>query len=419
MSIVSERLYYEDSYLISFEGIVVNQRYVEDHWHIQLQSTAFYPTSGGQPHDTGSIGSYHVIDVYIDEEQHVLHVLDGSLSDAEQPPFDHQQQVHCEVDWARRFDHMQHHTGQHILSACFEQEFNIDTIGFHLGPEDVTVDLDASDLALDTIRHIESVANSLIWSNVAIQARFIDADELALLHLRRPPKVTENIRIVSIGEFDKNACGGTHVLKSGEVGLLKVIKSERVRQGTRLHFRCGQRALRDYQERNNMLTETANYLSVGISDVPQAVVRLDATLKQTRKAEEQCRSKLNTLRASHYATMAQRSQSGEFTVCAHVNDIENPGELKPLATSVIQALPAETSEAIVSFVSSEHNRMHLIVLASEGAHVAANNIVRTALAEVGGRGGGNERVAQGSAPMSEQGSPERLLKIVEEMLSTS
>src|SRR5262245_49434303 len=216
------RRYYTDSYTRMFTAEV---REAGDGWAI-LDATYFYPTSGGQPHDTGRLGAARVLDVSIREaDQAILHRLDAAISPG---------LAEAEIDWPRRHDHMQQHTGQHILSQAFLRVAEAPTIGFHLGVERVSIDLGVEQLSDSRVADAVSVANEIVTGNVPVRAWFPGEEELQGLGLRKQPDVVGPIRVVAVGDFDYSACGGTHVAGTGEVGLIAVLRTERLKRGVRV-----------------------------------------------------------------------------------------------------------------------------------------------------------------------------------------
>jgi len=224
---MTERLYYTDSALHTFAARVVERRDTERGPAVRLDRTAFYPTSGGQPYDTGTLGDVRVVDVWDDETDAVWHLLERSL-DAEE--------VEGRIDWERRFDHMQQHTGQHLLSAAFVRLRDAATVSFHLGTDDSSIDLDVRQLSWEDAFRVEADVNRVIWEDRPVEVHFVAEDEIAGVPLRKPPKVTGTIRVVWIRDVDASACGGTHVPRTGAVGLVKIVRLERYKGGTRVGF---------------------------------------------------------------------------------------------------------------------------------------------------------------------------------------
>jgi len=267
----SKRPYYDNAYVVDFSASVVERTLMGDRLAVVLDQTYFYPTSGGQPHDTGTIDGIRVVDVCIREQDDtILHILEDETSSG---------QVDCRIDWARRFDHMQQHSGQHLLSAAFEQVVDADTVGFHLGLESSTIDVDGANLAADQLAAVEGLANEMIYLNRPVTATILTPDESSRLDLRKPPAVAGPVRIVSVEDFDLSACGGTHVRQTGEIGLIKITKTESHGAGLRVEFLCGRRALADYHEKNALVTRIANAFTTGHREIEGAIDRL---LDETR-----------------------------------------------------------------------------------------------------------------------------------------
>jgi alanyl-tRNA synthetase len=255
---MTKRLYYDDAYLTQFKARVIEQSPYKDRFAVVLDQTAFYPTSGGQPFDQGMLDGVNVVDVLVDEnEDRVLHVLTAPVAE---PPAE----VLGEIDWDRRFDHMQQHTGQHILSQAFIEVAQAETVSFHLGADSATIDVaGARRPSPADMEQAELLANKIVWEDRPVTARVVSPEELADLPLRKPPTVTEDIRVIQVADFDWSACGGTHVARTGEIGLCKIVKWENRGAETRVEFRCGLRALNDYAQKNNMVNHLAAGFNVG------------------------------------------------------------------------------------------------------------------------------------------------------------
>jgi alanyl-tRNA synthetase len=231
---LTHRLYYTDSYLSRFDATVIEITSTAGRTGVVLDRSAFYPTSGGQPHDTGTLGEARVVDVFDRDDGAIVHVIEGPVPSGA---------VSGTVQWDRRFEHMQQHTGQHVLSAAFQRACGVRTVSFHLGAETATIDL-AREVTAGEIASAETAANEAIWKDLPVTIRFADAADAAVLPLRKETARTGSLRIVEVEEFDVSACGGTHVARAGEIGLVAVSGWERFKGGSRLEFRCGVRALR-------------------------------------------------------------------------------------------------------------------------------------------------------------------------------
>lgn len=401
MGLSEERIYYDDSQCTSFVAVVVEQVVYEDKWYVRLDRTAFYPTSGGQPNDIGSlraaIGSLPeaiVSDVMV-QDGHVFHLVDK--------PFQVEERVQGEVDWNRRFDHMQQHCGQHILSRCFETLLNIDTIGFHLGEEWVTLDLQAPSLSWGEVEKVEWRANQIIWEDRKVSALFVTPQELASLHLRHEPKVAQDIRIVRIEDFDDNPCGGTHPASTGQVGQIKVVRMEKMHGGVRLTFVCGTRALLDNRKKQSLMRDLCSSLSTGSDELLEVVVKLQMQVQNLRKHELSLKETLADLLAEKYV-QASELNNNRVRVISAMTDGFAVKDLKSLANAIVRRLSTGVSTgvstgpyAIVLFCADEE-RIHVQLTVSSDSSLDANDIVKRVLMPFEGKGGGSRSSAQGSLP---------------------
>jgi alanyl-tRNA synthetase len=279
----SERRYYDDAYTTRFEARVAALGTHAGRPAVELEHTYFYPESGGQEADRGTLGGAPVLDVQADDDGRVWHVVGDA------PPADGT--LAAEVDWARRFDHMQQHTGQHVLSAALEHVLNAPTLSSHLGSDRSTIELGLSALGWDAIARVEEAANRIVWEDRAIERHWVEnAADLARFRLRKPPAVTGRIRIVEIPDWDVSACGGTHTRRTGEVGAIKVVRWEKVRGNVRLEFLCGARALHDHAWRTEALVEAARRRTLKdrelIPQLERAAVERDALARRVTQLSE-------------------------------------------------------------------------------------------------------------------------------------
>ncbi|HEY1011874.1 MAG TPA: alanyl-tRNA editing protein, partial [Herpetosiphonaceae bacterium] len=278
---MTERLYFADAYQRAFSARIVARAERGGRQAVALDRSAFYPEGGGQPPDAGTLNGVAVLDVQA-EDGVVWHSLERPLDGDE---------VEGEIDWARRFDHMQQHHGQHLLSAAFETVAGLRTVSFHLGAEAATIDLDGH-LGPEAARQAEDWVNHVIWADYPVAARFVSAEELAALPLRKPPAVDGPVRVVSVERIDYSACGGTHPRSTGGVGLLHVRRWERRGDTTRVEFVCGGRALRDLRLKHAILSGVAGSMSIGLDQVEAAVERLRAAEESSRKQLAQAQEQL-------------------------------------------------------------------------------------------------------------------------------
>ncbi|MGQ9466206.1 MAG: alanyl-tRNA editing protein [Anaerolineae bacterium] len=402
---MTERLYYTDSYQARFTARVVERLTWGGHPAVVLDRTAFYPTSGGQPSDRGRLGGITVLGVELREpDGAIVHILEAPLPGDE---------VTGEIDWPRRFDHMQQHTGQHLLSAACEQLWNAKTVSFHLGAEVSTVDLNVPRLAHEALEEVEEQVNRVIWENRPVRAYFVRPEEVAALPLRRPPHVEGLIRLVEVaGEeegrpFDLNPCGGTHVARTGEIGLLKVLRLDYRGQETRVEFVCGGRALRDYRLKNETVLSLAAALTVGYRELPEAVSRLQGEAKAARREARGLRERLVEVEAARLSETA--ASVGPLRVAWAVEENWDPADLRTLAQKVA-AHPGIV--ALVASVGGE--RVHLCVACAEGVPADATALLRAVAEPLGGKGGGQARFAQGSAPAAPRQRVEEVLKGIQQ-----
>ncbi|MBN2392256.1 MAG: hypothetical protein JXR84_16125 [Anaerolineae bacterium] len=392
---MTRHLYYNDATLITFDARIVAQRETERGLAVQLDQTAFYPTSGGQPHDTGSLAGIPVVDVWDEEDAGgpgvIWHLVEAAPA-ATVGDIVHGNAVHCVIDWPRRFDHMQQHTGQHILSAACVELFQGNTIGFHLGSEASTIDLDLPQLTWEAAFKIEDTANHVIWENRPVTIHTVTRDDLGDIPLRKPPRVTGDIRVIWVEGYDASACGGTHVRSTAEIGLLKITGIERYKDGMRITFLCGGRALRDYRRVLHILRTASGNLSVAQDEVPQAVIRQQEELKTTRRALNKAQNQLIEFEADRL-----------WDATPEVADIRRIGihwTDRPFAEArAIAGRLRERPHTLLLLAVSEDDGVRLVCARSDDLpHIDARTILQDVAQALGGRGGGSPSIAQGGTP---------------------
>jgi alanyl-tRNA synthetase len=376
---MTKRLYYTDAYLREFQARVVDRS--ADGQTIYLDRSAFYPASGGQPFDLGSIGGVAVIEV-VDEDDRIAHRLAAPLGDAGDA------EVAGRVDWDRRFDHMQQHSGQHLLSAVFEELFGLHTISFHLGAESATIDLEGGMLDARMLLEAERRTNQLIYENRPFDVRFEDASEVQ--GLRKPSEREGTLRIVSIEGLDRSACGGTHVRGTGEIGAILVRRMEKIRQSVRVEFVCGGRAVKRARADFEALTKVSQIFSAALDDTPAVV----AAQVEAAKAGEKARRKVELELAAYQGKeLYQTTAPGPDGVRRATERLER-GNLEDLR-AVAQNF---TAQPMSVFLATLQDPPSVLLAASADAGLDAGKALKAALTENGGRGGGNARIAQGSVP---------------------
>jgi len=375
----TQRLYYSDSYTTAFDARCIEHTTLDGAPAVVLDRTYFYPTSGGQPHDTGTLNGIPVIDVAVREgDGAILHILERPLAG---------EQVHGEIDWARRFDYMQHHTGQHILSQAFVRLAEAETVGFHMSADSITIDLDTPALDAALIERVETLANQIVFEDRPVRAWFPDEAELAGLVLRKTPEVGGPLRVVEVADFDLNACGGTHVARTGAVGLIKIVRTERRGEALRVEFRCGGRALADYREKNAIMNQLAAALTTGYWDVPAALERLREENQALRRELRAARSALLEHQARELR--AATPHNGAFALVTQVLD-DDP----QTARELVQKLIAYSQTIVLCAVAGE--KAQIIAARSDDLPHDMVAALKAGLAVLGvDRGGGRPSFAQG------------------------
>jgi len=278
----TKRLYLENPCKVEFEAQVVEKVAWEQKPALILDQTCFYPESGGQPCDKGMINGIEVIKV-LEDEARIIHLVAEDMSS---------DKVTGRVDWQTRFDHMQQHSGQHILSQSFHELLGAETLAFHLGEAISTLEMDLRKISEEEVENIERRANEIVFEDREIKCYFIPEEKIESVPLRRPPKKKGLIRVVEVSDFDFSACGGTHVRRTGEIGLIKIIRLERIRNNIRFEFICGRRALEDYLRKNRILRELSTRFTVNEGEILCSVEKLSSDLKSQQRNRKRCRRKL-------------------------------------------------------------------------------------------------------------------------------
>lgn len=377
-------LYYTNPYEINALANVTEILELNGQYHVQLDAALFYPEGGGQPCDTGTIDSIPVLSVY-ENDAAVYHVL-NVLPHTNRP-------VPCQVDWNRRFDHMQQHSGQHLLSAVMDHLYDAATVGFRLSEDIVTIDLEKR-LTDDEIALAEQEANRLIWANKPILAYWPDSEKLAALPLRKQPQVDENIRIIEVDGYDYSPCCGTHVQLTGEIGLIKISRQENYKSGVRIEFRCGRRALAYY----GLMIQITQALGRELSASPETLLQ---TFEKYRGEKEQLKEDLQSLKgqlvayeAENLLASAQRVGSAKIVVKTGEADMK---DLKNLAGAL-----AQTPGTVVILGSTADGKAQLLLQRSQDLEALDLKAVFGEVAPlINARGGGNKFAAQGGGDKPE------------------
>lgn len=382
---MTSRLYYTEPYQTTFDARVVSSAEVEGTVQVVLDQTAFYPTSGGQPFDTGTLGGAAVSDVIDREDGDIAHVI--NVGHRSSGAFRPGEVVQGAIDWARRFEHMQQHTGQHVLSAAFDRLFTARTESFHMGTTAATIDL-GREVTPAQIGKAEDEANRIVWEDRPVSIRFASAEEAAAMPLRKESARTGPLRLIDIEDFDLSACGGTHVARTGGIGIIAVGGWEKFRTGTRVEFLCGGRALTRFRHWRDSWSAVQKHLSVAPHEMAAAVERLQDESKALQRNLRGLQEKLAVQEAA--ALVARGSRENGRVVIAEAIDGWDAQGLKAMA---VAAAAIEPSAAIALFTTATP----ALVVIARGADggIDSGAVLKALVAKFGGKGGGKPDLAQG------------------------
>lgn len=388
LALPTKRLYYDNPYLkefscnvISCTGPLSTYNSSTPVYQVVTDETGFYPESGGQPSDKGVLSGVKVIDVQeLDDSGEIAHITTSALPCG--PAFGR-------IDLDRRLDHMQQHTGQHILSAAFERLFELSTVGFHLGENIVTIDLDTSSLTEDQCAAAERMACEAVFHNHPITTGFYTSDEVEEMNLRKKPVSKGMIRIVKIDDFDTCACCGTHLSRTGEVGIIKIIGHEKVKGLTRVEFVCGRRALSDYGWKNMVLSQTSEMLSVHPKDLQSSIIKMQNQYKEMKRHLDNVTSELLTYQANDIYSKAELDPFISVRIICRTFDDVDFDALKLTANKVCQ-----NPNVVTIFCSKADGAARLVLHRSEDLSLDVNQVLKEILPVISGKGGGSPIVAQ-------------------------
>jgi alanyl-tRNA synthetase len=404
----AERLYYADSALTEFTATVTD---IREHsrtdgaslWQVALDRSSFYPTSGGQPHDIGTLSATApsgarleapIVDVEEDEHGELWHLTSKPLLAGTQ--------IEGRIDWARRLDHMQQHSGQHLLSALFYQELRALTVSFHLGDTISTIDLNTESIGPAQLAHIEQLANEIVAEARPVTVRVVSEEDAELLlqagTLRKLPVRSGDIRIIVISgegapapDLDINACGGTHVSSTSQIGAVLIRGTERIRQSTRVSFLCGNRAISAARADDALLTQLGREFSVGRTDLPAALARVKADSKASSKERQALREDLANYHAARL--IVEDPPQNDLRIVRRIFADRDAEYIKLLASRVISAAPHTI--ALLASTQQQQSPATVVMACSQELGRNAGELLRAALAHSGGRGGGSPTLAQG------------------------
>ena len=397
---MTERLYYDDAYLTEFDAEVLECAEAEETCRVRLDRSAFYPTSGGQPFDTGTLGSARVLDVFVDEAGEVWHAVDMPLAAGTA--------IHGRIDWPRRFDHMQQHAGDHMIASALWRLLGGVTIGLHISHDVSTIDVAMPEgvtrISPEDIRRVGDDVNERIQRDVPVRCWFPEPEELKALPLRKPPTVSEHVRVVAIGEDEMVACGGTHPATAGQLGLVKILGVTPARGKMRVSFVAGMRALNDYRACFDRVHEAAALLSTATENLPAHVAAMQEQLKTVEIELNRLRRDTAVAELSAELESAPALESGVRVVSRLLDGDANL--VKEVASRLIKLpgvavlLGARTGEGTAAFVFARSGDVdiHMGRLLSEAAR------------PLGGKGGGRPDFAQGGGPVGILETAKKLLQ---------
>ncbi len=383
---MTERLYHSDSYLLSFHANILEVTSEGETSAVILDRSAFYPTSGGQPHDAGAINGRPVLEVSEERDERILHRVRGTLGLGV---------ADCQIDWVRRFDHMQQHTGQHILSQAFLTVAHANTVGFHLGADYATIDLDCAVLSAEKVRQTEDLANSIIRQNRAVEIRVVGAQKAATLGLRKESGREGPLRIVEVKGFDVSACGGTHVRMTGEIGVIAIRKLERVNRQLRVEFLCGSRLLTSYRELVSVLDLSARKFSAAWPELPE---RIEKSMEENKDLRKKLQDKNRQLAGAIARQLYAESGSGA---------VERPLRIKRLFEGEdldFLKLIAQAATALgpcLVLLGNQSEQAQLVLSQHDSLSFDLRAWISEGCKRLEGRGGGTRTFVQGGGKNKE------------------
>jgi len=379
--VIEQRAYLADPLTFEFEAKIVQKfRRSAETFDLILDKTFFYPTGGGQPHDTGTLGEGQVIDVFLAEDGNVVHRVD---QDVVGPT------VTARIDWPRRLGHMQHHSAQHILSGALEQLLGLETVSVKISADSPsTADVPDVELSWSDLDQVERLANEILFENRPIKSYFISDDQIKMIPFRRPPTVTGQIRVVEVESFDYSACGGTHCPRTGMIGLVKILRTERKNKKLRLYFVAGNQALTYFQQYHDVVTDICRRLSTSPDDVVEIVQQQSVQLQSAQKEVKALQAEMLTFEAQKLTTQAEPIADGRLVTALYRN--RSAGELRELAKLL------QTQEKLVTLLAGfDGQKLALVVSCGRETTFSARELLAKHLAQINGRGGGDAHLAHG------------------------
>jgi alanyl-tRNA synthetase len=383
------KLYFRDSNLLEFSATVIDVKPSERGDCVVVDKTAFYPAGGGQPNDTGTLGEARVVDVFEDEAGTIYHVVEqAGLIKAGQD-------VIGVIDRARRLDHQQQHSGQHLLSQAFVQACGAETRSFHLGSQTSTIDIELQSPTSELMRAAEDIANAVVFEDRPMRVHLVNEEEAARLPLRKESAVRGDIRVIEVENFDWSPCGGTHAARTGQIGLVAIRSYERAKKMTRVEFVCGSRALADYRLANTTAFAVARLFSAERDSSPELVAR---AIQDNRSTKKRVRDLLELAMIAEASEMlAASAGSGGFKIVHAVFEGRDAEELRVLAAKIVQREPS------VALLATKYaGAARLVFARSASLEQNMGQLLAEACEALGGRGGGKPDMAQGGGPNTEK-----------------
>ncbi len=369
----TQRIYFEDAYQTEFTASVIERKICEKSQALVLDKTCFYPESGGQPWDAGTIEGIEVVKV-VEEDGAILHVLNGVVEASE---------VLGRIDWPKRFDHMQQHTGQHILSQAFFETLEGETRSFHLGPDMSTLEIGLNTVSGGELDRVEDRANEIVWEDREVKAYFVPEERIDEVPLRRPPKKQGLLRVVEVSGYDYSACGGTHCRRSGEVGMIKITGTEKIRGNLRFDFLCGSRALKDYRRKDLNIRRASTLFSTSEDQVAAQIEKLVSDFKSLKKKARKIEERVAAYEAGEVIAGA---------VGRVINEVfadRAPDEIRFLALNIVKS-----GEFAVVYGVSTETQGHLILASSPSLGFDARSLIPVVGGILSVKGGGSPTLVE-------------------------